>query len=93
MEIQPNLNATRVGPTQAARPAVRSARTAEDKASFSAATALDQALQNTPAQRVDVVEKAKRLVGDPTYPPRETLQKIATLLAMHWDQETKAQEQ
>jgi hypothetical protein len=37
---------------------------------------------------MDVVEHGRRLVGDPAYPPRETLQRIAALLAMEMQKQS-----
>ena len=82
MEIKLDLNAGKVAPVPAAKPATQAAKAAEDSTEFRAAAALEQALEKTPEVRSDVVDNAKRLVGDPNYPPRETLQKIATLLAL-----------
>lgn len=43
---------------------------------------LDQALQRLPETRPEVVERMRPLVGDPTYPPRETIRSLSHLLAM-----------
>jgi hypothetical protein len=51
-------------------------------ARFDNADALEKALERTPDVRSEVVERGKQLVADQTYPPRETLQRIAALLAM-----------
>jgi len=49
---------------------------------FENSRALEARLGAIPDIRPEVVETGRRLVGDPAYPPRETIQRIATLLAM-----------
>jgi hypothetical protein len=49
---------------------------------FENSRALETRLGGIPNVRTEVVEHGRRLVGDPAYPPRETLQRIANLLAM-----------
>ena len=49
---------------------------------FENSRALEARLEAIPDVRREVVEYGRRLVGDPAYPPRETIQLIATLLAM-----------
>jgi hypothetical protein len=46
------------------------------------ARALQTALQETPASRPEVVDRASALVGNVNYPPPETIQKISNLLAL-----------
>jgi hypothetical protein len=43
---------------------------------------LDQALERLPEARPEVVERMRPLVGDPSYPPRETIRSLSHLLAM-----------
>ncbi len=82
MEVRLETNGVRAPAAPAAKPAEKASKTVEQKVSFNDAEALEKALQETPEVRTDVVDNAKRLIGDPTYPPRETLQKIAHLLAI-----------
>ena len=49
---------------------------------FQNSQALETRLNDLPDVRTDKLQEAKRLVGDPTYPPRETIQRLATLLAI-----------
>jgi hypothetical protein len=49
---------------------------------FENSRALEARLEEIPDVRTDKLDHGRRLVGDPTYPPRETIQRIATLLAM-----------
>ena len=82
MEIKLDLNAGNVQQVKAAKPVVRPERVETEAARFDKADALERALERTPDVRSEVVERGKQLVADPAYPPRETLQRIAALLAM-----------
>jgi len=84
MEINLDLNARRVPSEAVTPPAPRVlARSETTNTEFRAAAALERALKTQPDVRPDRVEAGRWLVGQPTYPPRETIQKIASLLAMH----------
>jgi hypothetical protein len=50
--------------------------------------ALTIALQETPEIRAEIVRRATELVGEPGYPPPETIRKISHLLAIQLDQES-----
>ena len=83
MEIRPNSNidsVTRVfnTPGKASRPIDADT----DVSAFDSSRALEAKLSDVPDVRPEKVERARHLVGDPTYPPRETIRKIATLLAL-----------
>lgn len=52
-----------------------------DTAQFDRAAALNRALADTPDLRANEVERARELIGDVSYPPAETIQRIASLLA------------
>jgi hypothetical protein len=82
MEIHFNPNLPPVGRTSSDRPAIKQAGETSD-ASFPAAAALEQALRALPEHRGSVVEPARLLVRDAHYPPQETIQKIAALLASY----------
>ena len=83
MEINLDVNARKVLPQAAPPPAPRAAARSETTdTEFRAAAALERALETRPDVRPERVEAARLLVGQPTYPPRETIQKIASLLAM-----------
>jgi len=86
MEINLDVNARKVlsdaAPSPAQRPPGPSNPTNTE---FRAAAALERALQSRPDIRPERVEETRALVGQPTYPPRETIQKLASLLAMHLD--------
>ena len=57
---------------------------------FDNSRALEARLEKLPDVRMGVVEHGRRLVGDPAYPPSETIQKIASLLAMEMARESTA---
>ena len=50
---------------------------------FENSRALEARLEQLPAARPEKVSQGRVLVGDPAYPPPETIQKIAVLLAMN----------
>ena len=82
MEVKANNNvdvAQRVAINQA-RP--RPASVGLDTATFSRVAALDQALAETPVARAEAVARAKDLIGDVKYPPTDTINGIAMLLAL-----------
>jgi hypothetical protein len=86
MEVRFNADGARVAAVPANKPAERPSKVAEDKAVFAEAAALERALEDTPDVRVEEVERAQRAVGEPDYPPRETLRKIANLLAIEFSE-------
>ena len=57
---------------------------------FENSRALEARLDLIPDVRIGLVETGRRLVGDPAYPPRETIKKIATLLAIQLAKQTAA---
>ena len=83
MEIKPNRNIDSVArvvstPPKASRPLDSDSALSV----FENSRALEARLEQLPDVRTDKLETGRRLVGDPAYPPRETIQRIATLLAM-----------
>ena len=54
-----------------------------DVSVFETSRALEARLKDLPDVRADKVEDGKRLIGDPEYPPRETIRRIAALLALN----------
>ncbi len=53
-----------------------------DVSVFESSRALEARLKDLPDVRADKVDEGKRLIGDPEYPPRETIRRIAALLAL-----------
>ena len=54
-----------------------------DVSVFETSRALEARLKDLPDVRVDKLDDGKRLIGDPEYPPRETIRRIAALLALN----------
>jgi hypothetical protein len=83
MEIKLNSNIDSVARVSNTQPkASRPIDSDPDVAVFETSRALEARLQSLPDVRANVVEHGRRLAGDPAYPPRETIQRIAALLAL-----------
>jgi hypothetical protein len=83
MEIKPNTNIDFVARVPHTAPkASRSVDSEAAVSEFESSRSLDGKLNDVPDIRSDRVENAKRMVGDPAYPPRETIHRIAALLAL-----------
>lgn len=54
----------------------------QDRTEFRAVDSLRGALDALPEVRADVVQRGRELVGDPAYPPTETMRGLAHLLAI-----------
>lgn len=54
-----------------------------DMVDLAGAAAVDRALDATPDIRPEAVARARKLIGDPAYPPRETIVRLSHLLALH----------
>jgi hypothetical protein len=63
-----------------------------DSADFSEADALNQALRAEPEVRAEAVARARELIGDVKWPPREAIEQISNLLAVHLLAEAKSEE-
>jgi hypothetical protein len=50
---------------------------------FEDSRSLESRLDNVPDVRPDKVDDARRMAGDPAYPPRETINRLAALLGMN----------
>jgi hypothetical protein len=83
MEIK--LNTSSVGGTGANRPVAKQRPTAAagELVPFPATAALERDLRNTPEVRPEKVAAAKKLVASADYPPAETLDRVADLMAKH----------
>ncbi|BET65955.1 hypothetical protein ASA1KI_08730 [Opitutales bacterium ASA1] len=51
-----------------------------DRVSVGTSSKIRQALDQIPEIRPEVVERGRQLAADPSYPPREVVQKIAQLI-------------
>jgi hypothetical protein len=89
MEISPKTNVDPVVRTTPGQTPVRESRAAREAVSFAGTEALNSALAGVPEVRLQVVERAKELANDASYPPPEIIKRIANLLAM--DSEPEAE--
>ena len=83
MEIKINRNIDSVARVVNTQP--KASRPIDSDAALSVfenSRALEARLEQLPDVRSNVLETGRRLAGDPAYPPRETIKRIATLLAM-----------
>lgn len=83
MEIKLNRNIDSVARVVNTQP--KASRPIDSDAALSVfenSRALEARLEQLPDVRSNVLETGRRLAGDPAYPPRETIKRIATLLAM-----------
>lgn len=88
MEINFHLrNLDAAAASLASKAGSRNTKAAQDEVAFENSRALTTALQNTPAAREDVVQRATELVGDVNYPPPETIRMISHLLAIRMQSE------
>jgi hypothetical protein len=89
MQVNPSHHSDPVGHTEHVRRAGANPRPAADGTAFERSAALNRSLANTPEVRPQVVERARRLIEDTSYPPQEAINKIASLLAMTLAEESK----
>ncbi len=83
MEIKLNVNLDSVARVSSTH--TRASRPIDSDSALSAfenSRALEARLEQLPDVRAEKLETGRLAVGDPAYPPRETIQRIATLLAM-----------
>ena len=80
MEINPNRNVDPALPVGAPFKSRVPGRVSSE-ISFEQTASLNAALKATPDSRADVVSRAEDLVSSSSYPPPETINRIANLLA------------
>jgi hypothetical protein len=83
MEIKLNSNIDSVArlnhlQSKASRPVNQESALSE----FGESKALEARLDELPDVRSERVQHAQKLIGDPEFPPRETIQRLAALLAI-----------
>ena len=84
MEIKLNSQIDSVAWAKKTHPnASREIERESDISAFETSKALESQLSTLPDVREDKLERALELVGDPAYPPRETMKGLAALLAVH----------
>ena len=83
MEIKLRTNIDSVARVENTQPKASRPIDADGEMSvFENSRALEARLKEFPDIRADKVAHGKRLVGDPEYPPRETMRQLAALLAL-----------
>jgi hypothetical protein len=93
MHVNPSHHSDPVGQTELVRRSAATPRPVADDTSFERSAALNRSLADTPEVRSEVVERARRLIEDSSYPPPEAINKIADLLAMKLAEDTNPGEQ
>ncbi len=81
MEINANLSTTGVNGASIPRRSAPATKMLSDRVSLTSSSSLEQALQNSPASRAEMVERAKALIADPNYPSSDTLSAVSRHLA------------
>jgi hypothetical protein len=85
MQVNPSGNISVTGSIP--RPTNNNAvRPEGDQAEFVNSQTIDQALRDQPEVRPEAVAMAKGLVEDASYPPDETVRRLANLLALDFTQ-------
>ena len=86
MEIKLNTNLDSVARGQNTQSnASRAIERKSDVPAFENSKALEAQLANLPDVRLDKLEQALNLIGQPAYPPQETINGLAALLAVHFN--------
>jgi hypothetical protein len=89
MEINTNLSTTGINAAQSAQRSTPASKMLSDQVSLSNSSALEQALQNVPDSRAEMVERAKALIADPTYPSTNMMQAMSWRIAASFYSETE----
>ena len=81
MEVKLNSNLGPVGNVSATNQNLPATRLPQDRTSFESAAVLEKKLADVPEVRPEAVARARDLIASTNYPPPETIDKIAALLA------------
>ncbi|HYG34151.1 MAG TPA: hypothetical protein VEC99_05175 [Clostridia bacterium] len=81
MRVDPNSRTTELTGFRHLAAKAQKPRSGEDKVEFSVAEKLDRSLEAVPQVRAEKVEQARALVMDKSYPSKETLGRVARVLA------------
>lgn len=81
MEINSNMSTIGVNGSATPHLSTPAPKMLSDRVSLTNSSALEQALDNAPSSRPEVVERAKALIADPAYPSQETLAAVSMRLA------------
>lgn len=82
MQIHTNLASGGLNKVVGAEVKARSANLEKSQVSFAESDSLDQSLTKIPDVRTEEISRARALVADPSYPPRETIRRLSNLLAL-----------
>ena len=85
MQINPITNSGAVVRQAGSAAPARADRKAGDQVEFTAAEALNRALESAPEVRSEEVARAGTLASSVQYPPTELIHRISKLLANNWD--------
>ena len=88
MQVDPNNRPGPIVRTSATATGAPRVSQRRDETEFSHAASLERALEQTPTVRVGHVERARDLIGDVNYPPRETIRRISHLLALNLNEDS-----
>jgi hypothetical protein len=80
MEVKLNTNVDSIGRVAAGQSKKNLEKVETDSATFERSAALEKSLRELPDSRADEVAKAKQATALSTYPPPETIKKIAALI-------------
>jgi hypothetical protein len=83
MHIEPNRNLEPSARPETPRAPARRPRMEPSEPAFQHSAALDRSLNRAPDVRAEKVQRARELVGDVSYPPPQTMRRIAQLLAIN----------
>jgi hypothetical protein len=82
MDIDSHFSVTRANGASSARRLTSASGTFSDQEISAAWPGLQQALQGLPDSRPEAVERARRLIADPDYPPPDLQEILAQQLAV-----------
>ena len=86
MEVNLNVNSARPVPSTSQQPKVPVQSASADAVEFSGAAALNRLIDEIPQVRPEAVARARELISQPSYPPTETIKRIAALFAFNMGQ-------
>ena len=81
MRIKAQLSAGRLPPHLSPPVANRAMYIPGDQVTLPKVPALEEAMGRVSDTHSELIERVRRIVGNPSYPPEETMQQIAILLA------------
>ena len=81
MEINSNLSTNGVNAAATSLRSTPETNMPTDRVSLTSSSALEQALDSSPASRPEMVDRAKALIADPAYPSSAVLSAVSQHLA------------